>query len=299
MKRVLNKISIIDLLNLLLLVILFVFYLFSVSKSPYKFEPLLVFAVALLLIGLMVKLRKKTTKNGFVKTLLAVYPLLFLLIAFESFFMILPWFNPHDYDAELAALDLKLLGVNPTVWIEQFVHPWLTDLMYLIYLFYFPLPWFLLIWLGTKRKFEALDKSVFILLFAYYLGYIGYFIMPVMGPRFYEPLIHLQQKDLHGIFLARPIRQLVLFFELNKFDAFPSLHVAVSLTTLLLMARFNKKQFAIFLPVVVGIFIAVVYCRYHYVSDVLAGVIISLLAFFGGEKIHTLAFKKHFIVFYS
>ncbi len=299
MKLWLNKISITDLLNIILLLILFVFYVFAVSNSPYKWQPLVVFAIAFSLVIWSIKIRNKKKRSYIVNVILAFYPLLFLFIAFESFFMILPWFNSHDYDYELAAIDLKILGVNPTVWIEHFIKPWLTDIMYIIYIFYFPLPWFLLIWLAKKRKYSELDKSVFILLLTYYIGYIGYFIFPAMGPRFYEPIIHLQQKQLNGIIFAQPIRNLIMIFEPNKFDAFPSLHAAVSLSTLLLMKKYNKMQFYIFLPIVIGIYIAVIYCRYHYFIDIIAGVIVSLIAYLGGKKIHTLAFKKYFIPYYK
>ncbi len=288
----LKNISIIDLLNGVFVFVVLIFYLFAVSASPYFYQPLLIFAFAFGLIVLAVKQRKKTNNSAIVHFLVAFYPLLFLFIIFESFFMILPWFNPHDYDAELAAIDLKWLGTNPTVWIEQWVHPLLTDFFYLIYLFYFPLPLFILVWLSNKKMYAELDKSIFIMLLAYFIGYTGYFFFPVMGPRFYQPLIQLQTKDLHGVLLAVPIRNMISVFEPNKFDAFPSLHAAISLTSLLLMAKYNKKRFWIFLPIVAGIFVSVIYCRYHYVVDVAAGVFVSFIAFFAGNKIHDFSFKN-------
>ncbi len=294
-----SRFSPVDVLNAGLIFVLVIFYLSEVSRSPYKWEPLAVFAVSLSLVAGAVYLRRKKNKNTFLNILLIFYPLLFLFVVFESFFMIIPWFNPNRYDALFAEMDLKLLGVNPTVWIEQFVRPWLTDLLYLIYIVYFPMPWFLLVWLAVKKKLTELDRSVFILLMTYYLGYLGYFFFPAMGPRFYEPIMHLQQKSLDGIFLARPIREMIMIFEPNKFDAFPSLHIAVSLTTIMLMGKYNKKLFYIFLPVVAGIFIAVIYCRYHYFVDVVAGVAVSLVAYYAGEKIHSLAFAKHFEPYYK
>ncbi len=293
-----SRFSPVDMINAGLILVLVLFYLVAVGHSPYKWEPLAIFAVALFFVSGAVFIREKKKKNAVEKFLLGFYPLFFLFTVFESFFMIIPWFNPHDYDKIFAEMDLQLLGVNPTVWIEQFVRPWLTDLLYLIYIIYFPMPWFLLVWLGMKKKFTELDKSVFILLVTYYLGYIGYFFFPATGPRFYEPVMQLQQKSLDGILLAKPIREIIMVFEPNKFDAFPSLHIAVSLTTLLLMAKYNKKLFYIFLPVVTGIFVAVVYCRYHYFVDVIAGVLVSVVAYFAGEKIHNLAMKKGFEPYY-
>ena len=294
-----SRFSPVDLLNLGLIFVLFLFYLSAVAHSPYKWEPLAIFAFSGLLVAGAVYLRRKKNKNILLKILLFFYPLFFLFVVFESFFMIIPWFNPVTYDTLFAETDLMILGVNPTVWIERLVHPWLTDLLCLIYIIYFPMPWFLMVWLAVKKKLRELDKSVFVLLVTYYLGYLGYFFFPATGPRFYEPIMQLQQKSLDGIFLAKPIRDIIMFLEPNKFDAFPSLHIAVSLTTIMLMSKYNKRLFYIFLPVVAGIFVAVIYCRYHYFIDVVAGIEISLVAYFGGEKIHSLAFEKHLGPYYK
>jgi membrane-associated phospholipid phosphatase len=134
--------------------------------------------------------------------------------------------------------------------------------------------------------FNALDRSVFVLLFIYYGAYIAYFFVPAMGPRLYEPLMQLQTKSLDGLLFAIPIRHIISFFEPNKFDAFPSLHTAISLGTMILMAKYNRKMFYIFIPVVAGIWISLVYCRYHYVADIMAGIIWTIVAYYVANKIY-------------
>lgn len=280
----------IDLLNLIILLAVVVFYLLSLPGNPFALKAPMVLAAAWLIIWIAVLSRRTRFKNTYLEKVrgfyLNFYPLIFLFVLFESFFMILPFFNPKDYDDVLATFDYRLLGVHPTVWIERIFSPLLTDVFYLLYLFYFPLPFFILIYLYRKRQFEALDKSVFLLLFVYYGAYISYFFVPAMGPRLYEPIVQLQTKPLTGIFLASPIRELITFFEPNKFDAFPSLHTGISLSTLILMAKYNKKMFLIFIPVVAGIWLSLVYCRYHYVADMLAGIVWTVTAFLIGNRIY-------------
>jgi membrane-associated phospholipid phosphatase len=279
--------SIIDLLNTVFVFVVFIFYFVSLPRNPYIFLPVVVLGFSLVLIWLAVFLRKRqkiNTPHTFLgklsKIYLDFYPLIFMFVIFESFFMILPYFNPHDYDSELAQMDFSMFGVYPTVWIEQWVRPWLTDLMYIVYFIYYPLPLVILVYLYKKKWIYALDRSVFILLVVNYGAYITYFFVPAMGPRFYEPVMHLQTKALNGIFFAVPIRDIISVFEPNKFDAFPSLHIATSLTTLLIMAKYNKKMFAIFIPVIAGIWIAVIYCRFHYVVDMIAGIVWTVVAFY-------------------
>jgi membrane-associated phospholipid phosphatase len=297
-----KKLSIIDVLNTAFIFVVLIFYIFSLPRNVYGAWPLVVIAAALALVWAAVRLRHnasvaapKTFIARMGKVYLDFYPLLFMFVIFESFFMILPYFNPHDYDPELAQLDFRLFGVNPTVWIEQWVRPWLTDLLYLVYFTYYPFPLFILIYLYRKKKFTELDRSIFLLLVVNYGAYVIYFFVPAMGPRYYEPIMQLQTKSLHGVFLAVPIREIIHFFEPNKFDAFPSLHAATTLTTLVIMAKYNKKMFLIFIPLFLGILVAVIYCRFHYVMDVFAGIVWTIVAVVVAGFIYDRYAKNRFI----
>jgi membrane-associated phospholipid phosphatase len=66
--------------------------------------------------------------------------------------------------------------------------------------------------------------------------------------------------------------------ESNKRDCFPSGHTMVVLAVLIEAARRSRKTFLWFLPFAVGLLMATVYCRYHYVADVLAGLALVFVA---------------------
>ncbi len=275
------KFSLIDILNIFFVFIIFLFYLSAFKVSPYKTQPSLIFTFLIGLILFSAFLRNSNHLTKAKKIFLFSYPVIFLFTMFETFYMILPYFNPHTYDNLLNNIDFKLLGTYPTIWIEQFHNPFFTDILYLLYLFYFPMPLFLLIYLYNKKKHFTLDKIVTTYLTTYYTSYIIYFFIPAMGPRFNETLIQLQHfKHLNGVIFAIPIRELINYLEPNKFDAFPSLHSAIVTTTMLSTYYYNKKLFKIFLPIAIGIFIALVYCRYHYVIDIIVGFILSVSIFY-------------------
>ncbi len=284
MKNFLKYFSILDRVNSVFLLIIFILFLLSLPYSPYSYQPLIVFLFTGTLIFLSVYFRKKGIKEGIIKYFRLFYPLIYLFVIFESFFMILPYLNHNRYDEIFANIDFELLKVHPTVWIEKFVTPLLTDIMYSFYLFYFPMPLFIIVWVYKNKPAYIFDKTVFVFIITYYGAYLVYFMVPTAGPRFYEPLTAIQTKDLNGIFLAVPIRSLINFLEPNKLDAFPSLHAAISFTTILTMAKYNKKMFWIFVPVVTVILISLVYCRYHYVIDIIAGIVWSIIAFVSGHK---------------
>lgn len=209
-----------------------------------------------------------------VRTLHMFYPIIFIPIVFDSFADILPWASPIERDSLLIQLDRILLGVDPTVWLERFIHPVLTELLTWAYASYYFLPIILavaLYWRGKEKEYDF-DRGIFGVVLGFYLSYVGYFLVPAIGPRF--TLAHLHKVDLHGIFVADTIRETLNALERFKQDAFPSGHTAVVLLVLYYAWHYVRGLFWVFLPVVVALIFSTVYLRYHYVIDVLAGILL-------------------------
>ncbi|MGH7371035.1 MAG: phosphatase PAP2 family protein, partial [Candidatus Methylomirabilales bacterium] len=80
-----------------------------------------------------------------------------------------------------------------------------------------------------------------------------------------------------GVFLADTIRDTLNVLERFKQDAFPSGHTAIVLVVLFYARGFVRGLFWIFLPMVVALIFSTVYLRYHYVVDVLAGILLAAL----------------------
>jgi membrane-associated phospholipid phosphatase len=265
----LKRISILDAINLSFLGIIIIFYLIAFTRTPYAVRLVVLYALLFFFVLFMGWVRERFRYNRLTTMLLFVYPVIFLFSIFETFFMLLPFFNSLRLDAVMANIDRALLGVDPTVWIEHWVQPLLTDIMYLFYLFYFPMPIIILGWLYAKGKMQEVEESFFLYLVCYYGAYILYFFIPVEGPRFY--LRGLQTVALDGVVLSEPIRSLIDTLEPNKLDAFPSLHAAILTITMLVTYRHNRKLFYAFIPCALGITVSLIYLRYHYVIDVIAG----------------------------
>ena len=201
------------------------------------------------------------------------YPLIFIPILFDSFADLLPWVSPIQQDAVLIEWDLALLGTHPTVWLERFVHPWLTEILTWAYTSYYFLPPILAVALYWRRRVADFDQAVFGMVLGFYLSYVGYFLVPAIGPRF--TLADLQNAGLPGVFVADGIREILNVLERFKQDAFPSGHTAVVLLVLFYARQFVPGLFWIFLPVVVALVFSTVYLRYHYVVDVVAGILLA------------------------
>ena len=82
--------------------------------------------------------------------------------------------------------------------------PWLTDLMSVAYGSYYFLPVILLMILYLKGRKQELRLSLFVLVFGYYISFIGYILFPAIGPRY--TLTHLQSIPLEASFITDWIR---------------------------------------------------------------------------------------------
>lgn len=269
-----------DALNLI-----FLFFLTLITALFYsKVDgPLLLFALYSGLIFLQILLIRAKDRYNFLKPAYDfIFPTISIILVFDSLGRIVHYINPRDIDPLLIKLDYLLFGGHPTVMLESIMTPLLTDILQAAYSSYYFLPIALGIALKMKGDDKAFDLSLFLLMLCFYLSYIGYMLMPAIGPRF--TIDHLQHSALEGLFITAPLQDLLNRLEGVKRDAFPSGHTAITLLVVYLAWRFEKRLFVVFLPVAGALIFSTVYCRYHYVVDVIAGLALTLIAVVLGEK---------------
>lgn len=229
---------------------------------------------------MLIRVKDKGVFCGWVYDL--IFPTISILAIFDSLGRLVHSLNPKDIDPLLIRLDNTLFFGNPTVMMEKLTVPLLTDVLQVAYTSYYFLPITLGIVLKVKKDGAAFDRAIFLIMLCFYLSYVGYMLMPAIGPRF--TLSHLQHVELKGFLIAQPIQEFLNRLEGIKRDAFPSGHTAVALTVLYLASRFEKRLFRFFLPLVLALIFSTVYLRYHYVVDVFAGVLLALITIVMGEK---------------
>lgn len=184
-------------------------------------------------------------------------------------------------DHWLIAADRFLFGCDPTIWLQRITRPWLTELMQIVYATNYFLPLIFVIVLYLKKEKISFQKSVFVITLGYLLSYLGYFIIPAIGPRFtiHHPI------PLQGIFLREKLHQIIYCLEGCPRDCFPSGHTEIPLITLWLAYRFKRVLFWIYLPIVTGLICSTVYLRYHYVVDVFAGMALAGIVILLARKV--------------
>ncbi len=201
-----------------------------------------------------------------------VFPVVAILLVYDTMTELIRGVNPRDIDHLLIRIDYWLLGVYPTVWLERIVNPYLTELLQLSYTSYYFLPLILGVVLKRKGRDAEFNEGLTHIVLCFYLSYVGYILFPALGPRY--TMAHLQSVQLQGVALFEGIYDLLNSIEGIKRDAFPSGHTAVTLVVVHLCHRYERRLFRIFLPLAVLLLFSTVYCRYHYVVDVLGGVVL-------------------------
>lgn len=204
------------------------------------------------------------------------YPVALMGITYKELTYLIPRIHPRDFDSVLAALDHRILRVNPTVWFERFTWPPLTEVLQLTYSTYYFLPIVLGLVLWKTGRFEKFHFFVFVLVLGFYLSYLGYIAVPAIGPRFLPSIVEAQTISLTGLFFFQPLRQMLDNAEGITRDCFPSGHTELTLLVLYCARKFHRRTFWWLLPFAIGIVLSTVYLRYHYFVDVVAGTLVAL-----------------------
>jgi membrane-associated phospholipid phosphatase len=268
-----------DALNFFSLTMMTVITVIFSRKIEQSLQLILLYSGLFLVQALLLLLRDKGRFMHWTYHL--IFPTISIFAIFDSLEYVVHAVNPQDMDPLLIRLDFLLFGGHPTVMLEGIMHPLLTDALQIAYSSYYLLPFAIGIVLLTQKRDQEFDHALFMIMLCFYLSYAGYLLFPAIGPRF--TITHLQTTELKGLILTAPIQELLNRLEGIKRDAFPSGHTAIALTVLFLAFKFEKKLFWLFLPLVSALIFSTVYLRYHYVVDVLAGIILTALTlFFGG-----------------
>ncbi len=198
-------------------------------------------------------------------------------IYFEHHHLV-PLVNPYDIDAYLIHIDRFLfLGIDPTVLLESITHPYVTELLQIVYASFYFLPFSLMLLLFFRRRRIDFHVVVSTLMLSFYICYVGYYLFPAIGPRF--TLDHLQTFPLSGVLFYDYVRNFLDGYSFMTRDCYPSGHALLSIMTALLAYKHYRPYFRIAAVWAGIILFSTVYLRYHYVIDVLTSLIIDMIVY--------------------
>ncbi len=228
-------------------------------------------------------------------------PLVFLTFK-EIYFMIKP-IRGVDYDHILISIDRFIFGTDPTHALYSIANPYLTELLQIVYATFFFLPVILAIDLMLNDRWEEVTFATYSVVWGFILSYIGYFIVPAIGPRFTLHDFLSTNQELPGLFLTNYLRDIVNAgesitstaknaAEIVQRDVFPSGHTQMTLIVMYLAVKMKTKSRWFFIPNGTLLIFSTVYLRYHYVADVLGGILFMILTMWTGPIIYNWWMEK-------
>jgi membrane-associated phospholipid phosphatase len=200
------------------------------------------------------------------------YPAAFIPFVYESLGALIAAARGRARDDLLIAADRAILGGDVTVLLQPLVRPGLAAFLYVAYSTYYFLPLVLGGFLWSKSPPEA-RRFIFTLSVCFYVSYAGYFTIPAYGPR--TALADRHTVPLNTNPVAHAIDRTINELEHTKLDAFPSGHTMITVAVLIVAWRRHRKLFWFLLPVGTLLIISTMYCRYHYLVDVIAGLALA------------------------
>lgn len=237
-------------------------------------------------------------------------PFVILLAAYENALFLIARINHDLHDPGLFELDEILFGGHLDVWFQRLITPptsfhilgktimlSTTEVFAFFYDSLYLYPVIIGMSLYLRRRIFEFRSFMLAFVLAGYVGYVGYVLVPVIGPAFYYP--GLYQVDLatgagRERLATMPSETLgeestLSFYLLSQKlsdssswggniprNCFPSLHTAWGVILLIFSYRYLRTLFYVFLFPLLMLIAATSYLRYHYMTDVAAGVLLAV-----------------------
>ncbi len=221
--------------------------------------------------------------NRVLRMLRYFYPYIFIGFVFESLGFIVPYINPHNKDHILIKIDRLILGKDAALVFNFLNIKGVVDYLQISYLAYYILPVVIILYYYKKNKIKRLSYTLFALSLGYYISYLGYIFLPAIGPRY--SLSYLSHIPLNGGIVFKTVHPILNQLEHIKQDCFPSGHTEISLLVFLLFYEENKTIALMILPIVLSLILATLVLRYHYLTDVISGIIVAFLVYYISKAI--------------
>ena len=223
-------------------------------------------------IGLIVLITyfNKTHPGKLIGLLKSIYPVFFLSFFYTETGYLKNIIFPHDFDIYFVTAEQFLWGMQPSLQFAQVMpQGWFNEFMNICYFSYYPLIMGICIVFYFDNKQHS-PKSIFTIVFSFYMYYLFYDIVPVVGPQFHFNTLYTDTEPPY--FFGKFMRYILTNLE-KPTGAFPSSHVGIALIISVITFKHLKKYFYYSLLFVFGICFATVYLKAHYLVDVIGAMI--------------------------
>jgi membrane-associated phospholipid phosphatase len=283
-----------DIVTIAMLIVLTLIFIFFNTRIDYWciFIPVntaVIFGIYRIVVGYELKFASSHILEAEISSPLKVlrywYGVAAILYIFKQVYIIVYSLKLPDWDLMFIKMDFIIFGLNPTQWAYRFENPFLTEFLQIIYAYYYPMIIVIGLQLYLRHRYKEFKYTIFIVFFSFYFSYLLYFIFPANGPRFHLHDFFAISNELPGLFLTEPIRAFLNFGEsipagvanpqdYVQRDAMPSLHIITAFLITYISWKIKSRSFCFYLPYFFCMAAATIYLRYHYIVDILGGLVV-------------------------
>ena len=189
----------------------------------------------------------------------------------------------NNFDGFVSQLEFRIFKMQPSVLFSEVFHwAWFSEIMNFGYFSYYLLIFGIPI-LFYYRKNNQFQKVLFVLLSSFYMYYIVFILIPVVGPQFYL------EGDMATFTPQGPVGNLIKFIQETgevPTGAFPSSHVGISLLLGYYIFKYFNKYFYYVVLIIFILILSTVYIKAHYVIDVLAAFLTAPIFYYLSDKLY-------------
>jgi len=205
-----------------------------------------------------------------------LYPVLLFMFLYRATGGMMFLYFDHFFDTQLVAFEKAIFGIHPTLYIdEHMLNVVTTEILSACYFLYYPLVPVFMAAVYIRGDYGVLKESMAAVCLTFVMSYLLFALFPVEGPRWHFAGVYLHQ--IEGP-VFRPMVDLVIRNGAVRGGCMPSSHFGVTLVLLIYAARYYRRWLWLLIPVTLGLAGGTVWGRFHYVSDVVVGGLIAVLA---------------------
>lgn len=245
--------------------------------------------------------------KSFMDLTLIYLPYLIIAVIYENLILFTDFYGSslNTIDISLMNIDQFIFGGQPTIWLESYLNPVAVEILMIGYGLFFIYPFGYLIYLVQKNQINIFQEVLFAQVLILILSLFCFVAFPAVGPRFtleINPVMpsldlpfymggiegveipFLYQLTGYKSFYAAQV-DIWNYLERIKTDCMPSMHTGLCLLCLFYALKyrdiFKRKQLAQWSWIigVIILIISTVYLRYHWVIDVIAGVLSAIVVY--------------------
>ncbi len=234
----------------------------------------ILFCLHLTTVALLLWLRSFSPSRPFWKFLHDWYPVLVFPLLYKEVEFLAAAFGDWGLTEPIRSLEATLFQGHPSLYLSQ---QWnwvpLSEYLHFCYFaFMVMLPVVGCYWYG-KGQMLAFRDLLFLVGVAFYGSYLFFILFPVDSP---FDLAAPPEGPIADYFFYNLVHEISSRGGARG-GAFPSIHVSASIIVLVVAWKRQRQLAYLLLPIVLGVMVATVYGRFHYVLDTIAGLALGVM----------------------